>query len=169
MEAHDGPKNSMRIRVFARLLAALTVAAAFGVSAQVDVDVLRRRVDAAERAFAQSMAQRDHAAFCAWLSEHAVFYGGAAPLIGKAAVASGWKAFFESGGAPFSWAPDRIDVLGDGSLAHSSGLVRDPTGKPLARFNSVWRQEAPGVWRIVFDKGSPLTAAERDELASPKQ
>jgi hypothetical protein len=29
-------------------------------------------------------------------------------------------------------------------------------------------QEAPGVWRIGFDKGSPLTAAERDEMTSPK-
>jgi hypothetical protein len=33
--------------------------------------------------------------------------------------------------------------------------VRDADGKPIARFNSVWRQEAPGVWRVVFDKGQP--------------
>jgi hypothetical protein len=29
----------------------------------------------------------------------------------------------------------------------------DPTGKVFARFYSVWRLEAPGVWRIVFDDG----------------
>lgn len=46
-------------------------------------------------------------------------------------------------------------MLGDGTLAHSSGPVRDASGKPIARFNSVWRQEAPGVWRVVLDKGSP--------------
>ena len=159
----------MWIPVFARALVAFSVVVAVGVKAQSATEPLRRQVDAAERAFAQSMADRDHAAFCTWLSEHAVFYGGPAPLIGKSAVALGWKAFFEGNAAPFSWAPDRIDVLGDGTLAHSSGLVRDTAGKPLVRFNSVWRQEAAGVWRVVFDKGSPLTSIDREELADPKK
>jgi len=46
--------------------------------------------------------------------------------------------------------------LDSGTLALSSGPVRDPTGKVVARFNSIWRQEPGGVWRVVFDKGSPL-------------
>jgi ketosteroid isomerase-like protein len=151
----------MQYPVLGGLFAALVAAAVPGVSGEPDIGALRLQVEAAERAFAQSMAERDHAAFCTWLSEHAIFYGGAAPLIGKAAVAAGWKAFFDSAQAPFSWSPERIDVLHDGSLAHSSGLVRNPAGKPVGRFNSVWRQEAPGTWRVVFDKGSPLTEAER--------
>jgi ketosteroid isomerase-like protein len=40
-------------------------------------------------------------------------------------------------------------------------LVRDPDGKVIGRFNSVWRQEAPGVWRVVFDKGSPPEPGDR--------
>ena len=151
----------MRYSILGGLFAALVAAAVPGVSAEPDIGSLRLQVDAAERAFAQSMADRDHAAFCTWLSEHAIFYGGAAPLTGKAAVAAGWKPFFDTAQAPFSWSPDRIDVLHDGSLAHSSGLVRNPAGKAVGRFNSVWRQEAPGTWRVVFDKGSPLTEAER--------
>jgi ketosteroid isomerase-like protein len=119
-----------------------------------DPEALRRQVDAAERSFARSMAERDLAAFERHLSEVAVFYGGAAPLVGRAAVVAGWKAFFEGPTPPFSWEPDRVDVLADGTLAHSSGPVRDPSGQVVARFNSVWRQEAPGVWRVVFDKGS---------------
>jgi ketosteroid isomerase-like protein len=121
---------------------------------------LREQVAATERSFARSMAQRDHAAFTAHLSEQAVFYG---PRFarGRAEVAAAWKPFFEGSQAPFSWEPDRVDVLADGTLAHSSGPVRDPSGKLVARFNSVWRQEAPGVWRIVFDKGSPLSEQER--------
>jgi len=39
--------------------------------------------------------------------------------------------------------------------------VLDAAGKPIARFNSIWRQEAPGVWRIVFDKGQPPDPAAR--------
>jgi ketosteroid isomerase-like protein len=126
-----------------------------------DVGALQAQVQAAEAAFARSMAQRDHAAFGGWLSDQAVFFGPSGALRGKAAVAAGWKAFFDGPQAPFSWAPETVEVLDDGTLAHSSGPVRDPDGKLVARFNSVWRQEAPGVWRIVFDKGSPLSAAER--------
>ena len=40
-----------------------------------------------------------------------------------------------------------------GALAISSGPVRDSVGKHFATFQSIWRQEAPGVWRIVFDRG----------------
>jgi len=46
------------------------------------------------------------------------------------------------------------------TLALSTGLVRDPSGKTVARFNSIWRLEAPNRWRVVFDKGSPPAEAE---------
>ena len=133
-----------------------------------DGDALRRQVEAAERAFARSMADRNLAAFEAHLSEMAVFYSADPPLVGRAAVVAGWKRFFDGPAAPFSWEPDRVDVLADGTLAHSSGPVRDPSGKPVARFNSVWRQEAPGVWRIVFDKGAPLSEAEKAAAGTAK-
>ena len=120
--------------------------------------VLQREVFAAERSFARSMAERDHAAFAAHLSEQAVFFGTAKALNGKAAVASGWKAFFEKPVAPFSWEPDQVELLSDGTLALSTGPVHGPDGKPIARFNSVWRLEAPGTWRIVFDKGEAWVA-----------
>ena len=34
--------------------------------------------------------------------------------------------------------------------------MRDPAGKTISTFSSIWRLEAPGTWRIVFDKGSPV-------------
>lgn len=144
----------------AALWAALS-AALLPVQAAPPQDELRAQVEATERAFARSMAQRDHAAFTALLSEQAVFYAPNRVLRGKAEVAAAWKAFFDGPAAPFSWEPDQVDVLADGTLAHSSGPVRDPAGQLVARFNSVWRQEAPGVWRIVFDKGSPPSAQDR--------
>jgi len=123
--------------------------------AQPDLAALARQVEAAERAFARSMAERDHAAFVRHLSEQAIFFGGGRVLRGKAEVAAGWKPFYDAPGAPFSWEPDQVQVLADGTLALSTGPVRDPAGKVVARFNSIWRQEAPGVWRVVFDKGQP--------------
>ena len=125
-------------------------------AAAVDLAALQAQVLAAERAFAQTMAQRDLAGFASHLSAQAVFFSGDRVLRGKAEVLAGWRAYFDGAQAPFSWAPDQVEVLADGSLAHSSGPVLNPTGTAVARFNSVWRQEAPGVWRVVFDKGSPL-------------
>jgi len=119
-----------------------------------ELAALAAQVRDTELAFARSMAERDHAAFVAHLSADAVFFDERGePQRGRDAVAAAWAPLFQGPKAPFSWAPDRVEVLGDGSLAHSTGPVRDPTGRPVARFNSVWRQEAPGLWRIIFDKG----------------
>lgn len=116
---------------------------------------LERQVRAAETGFARSMADRDHRAFVSWLAEDTVFLGEAGTLRGKTQVAAGWKRFYEGPQAPFSWEPDRIEVLDAGTLALSSGPVRDPQGRRAGTFNSVWRREANGEWRIVFDKGCP--------------
>jgi ketosteroid isomerase-like protein len=116
---------------------------------------LKKQVADTERAFAATMKARDHAAFTSFLSEEAVFLTGPAPLHGKAAVANGWKRFYDKPAAPFSWAPEEVEVLASGTLAISSGPVYDPSGKLISRFSSIWRQEAPGQWRIVFDRGSP--------------
>lgn len=113
----------------------------------------QRQVWEAERSFAHSMARRDHAAFARHLSEEAVFFTGAQVLRGKSAVAQGWKSFYDGAQPPFSWEPDSVEVLAEGHLALSTGPVRNPQGQIVARYTSIWREEAPGVWRVVFDKG----------------
>ena len=118
-----------------------------------DTALLREQVLATERAFAKTMADRDFAAFTAFLSEEAVFFTAKTPLRGKAQVAAAWKRFFEAKDPPFSWEPADAQVLDSGTLALSTGPVRNPAGKQFAIFTSVWRQEAPGTWRIVLDKG----------------
>jgi ketosteroid isomerase-like protein len=70
-------------------------------------------------------------------------------------VAAGWKSLFEGAKAPFSWEPERVEVLDSGTLAFSTGPVRDPEGRQIGTFNSIWRREADGHWKIVFDKGCP--------------
>ena len=118
-------------------------------------DTSQEQVFAAERAFARSMADRDVTAFANHVSSEAIFFDGAGVLRGKPEVMAAWSRFFQDKTAPFSWEPDRVEVLQSGTLALSTGLVRDPHGKVIGRFNSVWRREAAGVWRVVFDKGSP--------------
>jgi ketosteroid isomerase-like protein len=136
------------------LLAALT---ACSTPPPADPAALERQVADTERAFAKTMADRDLAAFTRFLSDETVFFSGPAPLRGKAAVTTFWKRFYDKPAAPFSWQPERVQVLDSGTLALSTGPVFDAAGKRVASFTSVWRLEAPGVWRIVFDKGCNCT------------
>jgi len=122
---------------------------------------LQRQVADTERAFAKTMADRDHAAFVTFLSAEAIFFTGPKPLHGRQQVGDAWKGFYEKPDAPFSWAPETVEVLDSGTLALSSGPVWDPKGKQFATFTSIWRLEAPGVWRIVFDKGNDVCDCPR--------
>jgi len=117
---------------------------------------LRQQVEDTERAFAKTMADRDHEAFVSFLSDETVFFSGPRPLRGKQQVAEQWKGFYQGPDAPFSWEPEQVVVLDSGTLALSSGPVRDPDGKLVATFNSIWRLESTGKWRIIFDKGSEV-------------
>lgn len=149
-------------RSVAFALACAGVLASHAAIAQPDLDAAKREVFAAERAFARSMAERDFSAFLRHLSAQAVFFNGAKVLNGKAAVADGWRHFFDVPAAPFSWQPDQVEVLTDGTLALSSGPVRNPAGQPIARFNSVWRLEAPGTWHLAPGASCSTRARPRE-------
>jgi ketosteroid isomerase-like protein len=114
---------------------------------------LKEQVRRTETAFAKTMADRDAAAFASFLSEEALFFGPKSVSRGKAAVAEQWKRYFAAPEAPFSWRPEEVEVLDSGTLAMTSGPVFDPTGKRVGTFNSVWRREPDGAWKIVLDKG----------------
>jgi ketosteroid isomerase-like protein len=118
-----------------------------------DIDELRRQVIDTEKAFARTMAHRDHAGFTSYVSKDAVFLSGPKAVRGREEIARHWKAFFEGPKAPFSWEPEQVEVLESRDLALSTGPVRDPQGKLIGSFTSIWHHEGPATWRIVFDKG----------------
>jgi ketosteroid isomerase-like protein len=117
---------------------------------------LTKQVADTERAFAKTMADRNHAAFTSFLADETIFFTSKEALRGRQAVADFWKKFYEGPTAPFSWEPQTVEVLDSGTLALSSGPVYDPKGKNFATFTSIWRLEAPGTWKIIFDKGNEV-------------
>ena len=110
---------------------------------------------ATEEAFAQTMADRDHEAFTSFLAEETVFFGGPTEIRGKEAVAAAWKPLFQGPAAPFSWRPDTATVLDSGTLGLTSGPIFAPDGTRVGTFNSVWRREPDGSWKVIFDRGCP--------------
>lgn len=124
------------------------------IAAAASRDELREQVRATERGFARSMADRDIVAFESFLAPDTVFLSGAKADRGAKEVVAAWRPLF-TGPVQFSWEPDKVEVTGSGTLAMSSGPIYDPTGKRIGTFNSVWRRERNGKWKIVLDNGCP--------------
>lgn len=117
---------------------------------------LQQQVINTELGFAKTMVNRDFKAFATFVSEEAVFFAGDKQLHGKQEVLEWWKDFFNKPEAPFSWEPKTVEVLTSGNLALSTGPVHNLEGKLIGEFTSIWRQESPGTWRIIFDKGNQV-------------
>ncbi len=148
-------KTGLRKALAWALLAGAALCAGGAASAAEDLAALAAQVREAERAFARTMADRDHAAFGRFVSKEAVFFGRQEVLRGRTKVMEGWKRFFEEKEAPFSWEPEQVEVLESGMLALSTGPVKDPLGARVGTFSSIWRRESGGQWRVIFDKGCP--------------
>ena len=142
------------------MLPTLVVVAVVAQVQAPDRQALAQQVFQAESSFAKTLAVRDSHAFATYVASEAVFVG-RSTLRGRTAVAAGWQPFFEGPTAPFSWSPAHVEVLDSGTLALSSGPVRDPTGREIGTFNSIWRRDPDGRWRVIFDKGCPACDCSR--------
>jgi len=125
-----------------------------GAQAQEPVSEIEQQVAERERAFARTMADRDIEAFAEFISNEGIFLSGPTPLRGRDAVVEAWAPYFEGDSSPFSWEPESVVVLDSGNLALSTGPVFNEEGQKTAIFTTTWRQEEPGVWRVVFDRGT---------------
>jgi len=126
-----------------------------GMAVSETIDDVALQVRTAEIAFAQTMADRNLDSFSNFLADEAIFFSGLNALRGKDAITSGWSVYFEAEKAPFSWKPEMVEVLESGTLALSTGPVLSPEGVQIGTFNSVWRLEKDGSWKVIFDKGCP--------------
>lgn len=141
-------------RTLALLLSATPVLSQAQAQARPD---LARQVFEAESSFAATLASRDLGGFGRYVATEAIFFG-ERMLRGRTEVVAGWTPYFEGTTPPFSWKPETVEVLESGRLALSSGPVFGADGRRVATFNSVWRLEADGRWRVIFDKGAPVCA-----------
>lgn len=148
-------RNTTRARI-GRVVAALVVSAWFpaGPAAAGD-QTPGEDLGVVEKAFAATMADRDLEAFSSFLDDEVVFFTGPTELRGRQAVIDAWAPFFEGEAPPFSWRPEVVSVLDSGSLGLTSGPVDDPEGNRVGSFNSIWRKNKDGDWKIVFDRGCP--------------
>ena len=144
--------------VAASLLAATTAAAD-----------LAAEVRCREIGFSQSVENLDLDAFRSFIDADALFVGSGV-LQGVDQIAAGWSVFFKHGLPTIKWRPQIVEVLDDGKLALSRGQYISTTAnedgdiiESWGTFNSIWRLNDDGVWRVVFDAGSPASGDPADE------
>ena len=116
---------------------------------------LANEVRATEIAFAKTLADRDVRTFRQMIAPDVIWLADI-PLRGPDAVLTRWQKYFDGPTAPFSWGPELVEVQQGGKLALSTGPVLDPAGKRVGTYTSIWRREASGEWKIIFDRGCPV-------------
>jgi len=123
-----------------------------------------------EIGFSKSTETRDADLFVSFIDADARFVGNSA-VRGTAAISEAWSVFFAEGGPSIKWRPQFVEALEDGKLALTRGPYRmittDDEGvatEHWGTFNSVWRLQADGSWKVVFDAGSDSNEAPADEV-----
>src|SRR5580765_295443 len=125
-----------------------------------------------ELSFAGSVRRHDGAAFAEHVDPDAVFsVNGSAPQRGRSAIAGSWAGIVSGKRGRLDWYPDRVIAANSGDIAWSSGpaLFELPDGHGgwtpmLSRFSSVWRRNADGEWRVVFDSGTEPAKADEAQV-----
>jgi ketosteroid isomerase-like protein len=131
-------------------------------TAQAEPKSAADQVEAAERAFAaDGLALGVKRSFLKHMADDAIIF---TPGPTNA------RAFYEGrateAGPKLEWWPAWIVVAKSGDLALSTG----PSffdGKPGGWFSSIWRKDADGVWRWIYDGGSAADPVAAPVLATP--
>lgn len=120
---------------------------------------LRQQVICAETGFSRAAEANDPEAFIAFVDPDARFVAGRVAR-GKEAIAEAWSVLLSADGPSIRWRPAVVEVVDDGTLALSRGPYRivavDEEGERVeswGHFNSVWRRDQDGEWKVLFDAG----------------
>ena len=143
---------------------ALIAGVLFGLVAQVAAADALDEVRCREIGFSRAAEIQDMAAFRSFIDADARFVSDSV-LRGVDDIASAWSVFFGEDSPSIKWRPQIVEVLEDGRLALSRGPYRvtssDADGNAVEQwgtFNSIWRLHDDGLWRVVFDAGSPAAS-----------
>ncbi len=121
-----------------------------------------------EAQFAKDVATRGGTAFADWFADDGVALGnGAAPLIGKVAIAK--SAVWSPISYQLTWKPTDGMMGPSGDMGytwgHYEGHSKDANGNPVTtsgRYMTIWRKQADGSWKVVMDAGSTEPAESGD-------
>lgn len=131
---------------------------------------LADQVRCREIGFSVAAETRDADAFRSFIDFDARFVGSSVSR-GPSSITEAWSVFFSDGGPEIKWRPQFVEVLDDGTLALTRGpyrmISKDDNGEKTdywGTFNSVWRLNDDGEWRVVFDAGNATAEPPTEDI-----
>ena len=124
-------------------------------------DVDKSRLIEVDREFSQmSVKQGIAKAFVNYAADNAmILRDNMLPIVGQNAIGDLWANTPD--GAKLIWEPDFADIATSGDLGYTIGhwtySVTDSSGKTQSskgRYVTIWKKQADGNWKYVFDTGS---------------
>jgi len=122
------------------------------------IEARKNEIMQVEKEFAEMAANEGVAkAFIAFAADDAILNRNNSIVEGKAAI----KAYFDRQtltDVKLEWEPDFVDVSESGDLAYTYGKYTfsafDPNAKKIEAkgiFHTVWKRQADGSWKFVYD------------------
>jgi ketosteroid isomerase-like protein len=116
-------------------------------------------LEQADRAFAADTARRGAAGWTDWFdAEGAMWQGKAGRVAGKDAIFAAMHESLDHPGVRLDWTPRASGLAPAGDLGFTVGdwTFAGPDGKARGAYVTVWRKQADGHWRVLFDTGDPV-------------
>lgn len=126
-----------------------------------DPEVWKAELMAADRAFANETAERGLDGWMAYMAESAVMLPGPQPVRGFSNVREFMLPALESENFSLAWEPTEAEVSADGNLGYTFGryerkvtLEDGEEQSVTGNYVTIWRRQADGRWKVVFDMGN---------------
>lgn len=150
-------KRLVFIAILVLLLSASGVARAEPAAADERQPLLQ-----ADRDFDQATAEKGIEGWVAYFAENgSMLPEKGAPISGHEAIRQAMGPAFANPDFSLRWQPTRAEILIPGMLGYTVGRferkTKNPEGKTVrvrGTYFSVWKKQADGSWKIVFDTGS---------------
>ncbi len=115
----------------------------------------------ADRDFAKATAERRLEGWVGYFAEDGVSLANQ-PAVGREAIRATFKPLFDNASFRLEWAPVKAGILPSGTVGYTEGRATSyrtgPKGETLVQHSSyvtVWKKQADGSWKVVFDTGAP--------------
>ena len=115
----------------------------------------------ADRDFAKATAERRLQGWLEYFAEDGVSLANQ-PAVGREAIRAAFKPLFDNPSFRLEWAPVKAGILPSGTVGYTEGRATSyrtgPRGEELVQHSSyvtVWKKQADGSWKVVFDTGAP--------------